>query len=681
MLSKFPVGLFFLFSFMMILQGARLPEEVNKYSFLINDIRNKCLKRDYQQSLKLFEVWFKGIADKSLNNYIKSQQSLVEEAQQIFKNLQNVSEEKISGTAFPIDKKKALASSIKAGTLIYKLSLGSGFKTETIPINELPALSLYYLLKNVAPESYLLDTAKILILDQQYQSAKNLIAKAKKANQDIAPLAPLYKNWQATEEILSFHKQLLEICENINNYTLSSVPAKLKPILLRTEENDFLKALYSNCLATLYSHYNTAFENRRKKELELFTNFPAQKGEIASIECLNYPGQKYQIYLPQQYDFEGHTKLPIVFTFHPGGKSLINKFKKVADELGLIIIAHPPTRGRLNWYHIKLGWYALMRDIPRRIHFDPSRQFASGNNGGGYYVYPFARTFSHKISGIIPMGGWLANQKDPILNWYRKGLLVGRTTGDDDNGKHYLWTDKEHLDKFNVVIKDWFHERRTPSPPEILTKVFTWLFEQRTPSVAEDVLKGSQFKDEIEQKVSIGKITDAINSCLYTILYKPYTYEAIEASKAFEVIIENHSEEILKSYSATESLKESILVADFIGNYMFMAALHGEDKAFNCCLHMLKKYSKTNHWRYQVAWFMATSKYPKIRNNQEAAVVLSTVKLADNTDTKILKAAVYLGIGKDYEAEELYNSIMQDVTAEKDYHSAMYKTLKRLMNK
>ena len=280
------------------------------------------------------------------------------------------------------------------------------------------------------------------------------------------------------------------------------------------------------------------------------------------------------------------------------------------------------------------------------------------------------------------MGGWLGNEYDEKLHWYRKGLLIARTTGDNDTGaKNYLESDKKHLEKFDVVLKDWFHPKRTPSPKPILTEALNWIFKQRPKSTEIDYSKGQEFKEMCYTMINAGKITDAINACLRKFLYAPYTWEAIEASKIFETLIESHSAEILQTYEAPENLKNNAMVTNFIGNYIFVTPLHGEYKGFNSTTHLLRHFSDTNYWFFQAAWQMATSSFPKIKNFNKAAEILNYAKLTDNTNSKILRAVIYFGVGKTDEAEKLYFQILQEIEQKKSHTSSMFKTLKRIMQK
>lgn len=119
---------------------------------------------------------------------------------------------------------------------------------------------------------------------------------------------------------------------------------------------------------------------------------PERKGGTLAFGGLD---RRYLLHLPPQYD--GTTRLPVVFDFHGHGSSatvqlLYSRITPVADREGFIVVA-PEGQGQPPHFTL-LGatpteaddvefTVALLDDLLARLCLDPTRVYATGMSNGG----------------------------------------------------------------------------------------------------------------------------------------------------------------------------------------------------------------------------------------------------------------------------------------------------------
>ncbi|MCM8532980.1 MAG: tetratricopeptide repeat protein, partial [Lentisphaeraceae bacterium] len=420
-------------------------------------------------------------------------------------------------------------------------------------------------------------------------------------------------------------------------------------------------------------------KKQRSKELALYLNFPVQKDQQTDVTCLANPKFKYEIYLPPQYDHSGRILLPIIYFFHPGRKSYIQKYKNLAKEMGLILVTNYQTHGKIDYTRIHDSWYAMMKDIQSRVHFEPGRQFSSGHSGGGFFCYDFARQFSHHISGTVSMGGWLANRHDERWQWFREDFLVARVSGEKDNGKSYLDRDFRHMDKYNVKLKDWQAPNRSPSPPTVYKEVLTWLYENT--DLANDKKEAEDFKERCISYISKNQYGQALNESLQIIIDKPYTFSAIAAQQIIEKILDSEKVDLKNNFTPEELAFESPIVIDLIGFYISVGGITKNHVLFNNAVDCLEKANRLLEWDYLTTWRMLTSSNKQILDYEHAEKIIMKRKEISSlkVNHKIFLGLIYKFKGRDMDAKKLYEEAKLEVDSGASHNSSMFKKLQRLM--
>ena len=196
--------------------------------------------------------------------------------------------------------------------------------------------------------------------------------------------------------------------------------------------------------------------------------------------------------------------------------------------------------------------------------------------------YIFFRNYSHHISGIVSMGGWLGNEYDRRHHWYRENVFVARTTGVKDTGAgQNLGRDKRHLEKFKVVVKDWeFAGGHSPAPSEIQVEVFEWLLKNRPAAEISDKDKAVQFYEKSKQKMAAGKSEEVMLECLKVFVEQPWTWQTLKAQLIFDEIMLKAAGKFSKNLRLTKKITKSYILEDTFKFYHYSSPLAGNDPSF-----------------------------------------------------------------------------------------------------
>ena len=203
-----------------------------------------------------------------------------------------------------------------------------------------------------------------------------------------------------------------------------------------------------------------------------------EKGKETLINCIEFPDVSYKIFLPEDYD--PSKPCAIIYTFSPGGGGMVGAHKHANDATPTIVIGITGTKNGRPEMEYMGELYAIMWDSLVRFNIDPGAQYAGGFSGGAVLSYNLARQYKERISGVMASCGWLQMMYDPWFV-YPKGLLVARTTGENDKGAiSYGVKDKDHLKKAGCVIKDWAQPGgHAVAAPENIKLMMQWLISQK----------------------------------------------------------------------------------------------------------------------------------------------------------------------------------------------------------
>lgn len=209
--------------------------------------------------------------------------------------------------------------------------------------------------------------------------------------------------------------------------------------------------------------------------------FDAMKPRMQSIKPEGFK-HKIHIYKPKGYvEKEKYSRhRVIIFLYSPVGKSktIVNKFKKTADELGWVLLgvdayANKADDVRTSECQVAYDW------AKKNLFFSPGRVLFGGFSGGGAYSFWSTADIEKNAAGVISLGGWLANDytKD-----YSKDMAVAIINGKNDTGANtYVNKDSQFLKKEKKAkIKVlYFPGGHVVAPPDVILEGARFIHETK----------------------------------------------------------------------------------------------------------------------------------------------------------------------------------------------------------
>lgn len=264
--------------------------------------------------------------------------------------------------------------------------------------------------------------------------------------------------------------------------------------------------------------------------------YPVLPGQRGTVQCLEFPGHSYDIYLPTTYSLAN--ELPMLITFNPGGGGYVGTFQSLGEELGVIVVGNTVSRNYLERSVWDASVHAMMLDLRHRVNYDPTAVFAAGLSGGGVTSFRLAQAYFPEIAGVLSMGGWLMDYQMVIR--YMDGLLVARTAGNTDHAVlDYNYHDQRRLwSAYNVEVQDWyFTGGHTLAPANVRRECLLWLLNARLRAGrnARDAAaqRGAGWRTRIAQ----GERAPVFKECLQAVLHRPRTHDAREAQMVLDDLL------------------------------------------------------------------------------------------------------------------------------------------------
>ena len=638
--------------------------------------------RNYDKSVSDLEAWLKKNPDSSLKSKAETLLKRLTNTVDVFDRLKKCSAQTLIDTELKIGKSKASVTDFKNGTLSLKLSLsGSATKKETVTLEKLPALSIYYLLIKAEPEKNLQDTATLLLADQNYKLAKSILLKMKKGGQSIDFHTQWFKDWYAFPQFSATYKKCLAVDELMKAGSFGEAKSTITTIQKSIAKNEAVSALFSEMLSTAASSIDKAEEKAREKELAAFINYPLKPGDHKKVTCAEFPQYKYDVYLPPQYDHKGKTLLPILYTFSPGGNGMVRHFKKAAGEMGIILIGNLESKNGVNDDKIVGSFHAMMKDIRQRIHYDPNFQMTAGMSGGGWSAYYFARRYASQISGVLAMGAWLGQQYDEDVYWQQDGLIVARTHGNNDGGaKAWVGRDAAYLKKFKAVIQDWeFPGGHVAAPYEIQKQALEWMLKNIKKEPAKAQQEAASFKQKSLSYVSSGNVNKALEECVKVLITSPRTWKADAAQRVMDKVLNSSSDKFKTAFKRVGDLPGKNKLLDYFGLKVLGAGQAGDKNiAYNyyTCLKNLKGGFK--RWDISSMWALVCNNSKNLHNPDEVIDYLDSKKSL-NINEEICLGAAYVRKGEMDKANELLKKVEKQVKNKVAHHKTKYEEFKNMV--
>lgn len=661
-----------------------LPKDFQELSSLFENTLNKSKARQYSEMTIQLEAWLKKYPNSSYKEFISQQITRLKKAEGIFKKLKQCPAQTLIGTALKIGKTKATVSDYKNGTLTLKLVLsGSATKKEILNLEKLPALSIYYLLIKAHPKTQLEDTATLLLADQNYKLAKSILGKMHKGGKDISWHSAWFKEWYSYPQFAAFYKSFKEVASMVEAGSYGNASTQIGTLKKSTAKNETLNVLFNNLIENSSKVISEAEEKAREEELAAYIKYPVKAGQHTKVTCKDFPNIKYDIYLPPQYDHKGKVFLPIMYTFSPGGGGMVRHFKKIAEEMGVIIVGSLESKNGVNSDVYRGTLYATTADIRSRVHFDPTAQFSAGMSGGGWTAYGFARLNAPHTSGVLAMGAWLGNQHDHDFDWHKEGLLVARTHGNKDGGaKGYLGKDAAYLNDYKITkIKDWeFPGGHVSAPLEIQRPALKWMLENRKTQSSADIKNAQELSQKIQGYIASGNTQQAFDMSMKTMMTMPRTWHAYMAQKAIDKLMNLPAASLKGTFKNVNDLPGKYELLDFLSFQLEGAGLIGQENVVHNSFECLKNLkSGLKRWYLTPVWFLAAAKFENVRK-PNVVIDLLGKKKSLKINEQICLGAAYAHKGDMEKAKEIMAKIQKQVKNKASHNSSYLAAFKKLLD-
>ena len=126
---------------------------------------------------------------------------------------------------------------------------------------------------------------------------------------------------------------------------------------------------------------------------------------IENVVCKTDTSHSYALYIPAKVNNEA---LPVVYFFdpHADGTLPLNKYKKLADDYGFILIGSNNSKNGNDLPLTESIWSMLFTDTQKRLHIDTNRIYTCGFSGGAK-VASYIALHHNEVKGVIANGASL----------------------------------------------------------------------------------------------------------------------------------------------------------------------------------------------------------------------------------------------------------------------------------
>ncbi len=128
-----------------------------------------------------------------------------------------------------------------------------------------------------------------------------------------------------------------------------------------------------------------------------------------------YNENNYSLYLPANYDT---TKtFPVIYFFDPQGKGNLplEKYKSIADSLGIIFVGSNATKNGMQWAEISTAANQLFTATKQKLKINQQKIFICGFSGGARIASNLA-VQNNNIAAVISCSAGLSAQPSQLRN-------------------------------------------------------------------------------------------------------------------------------------------------------------------------------------------------------------------------------------------------------------------------
>lgn len=304
--------------------------------------------------------------------------------------------------------------------------------------------------------------------------------------------------------------------------------------------------------------------------------------ETTTVTCQEFPEHSYDIYVPPGYSESG-APLPIFFTHAPGGGGMINKMRDAARSRNFIVVGVMKSNNNTVWLSYAGYDYAIVRDIMRRVNYDPSACYRTGFSGGGWASYDLARVHRSHTTGIFSQEGWMGFSYYPFAR-YPAGLPIATSYGTDGSTvRGSLLRDQAYLGSMGCVCKGFEHPGgHTASPTATTEAVFDWLMAQKRVVPGDEAALAATQAASWQSMIDGGSSAAVYVDCIETLITQPGSYYAREAQLIADALMADFS--ALRQFDLSD-LPEGDDAYDFFAYRAYAAAMAGDWEVYYSAVH------------------------------------------------------------------------------------------------
>lgn len=157
------------------------------------------------------------------------------------------------------------------------------------------------------------------------------------------------------------------------------------------------------------------------------TESPVPAPAIQYTGGKTYNENNYSLYLPANYDT---TKtFPVIYFFDPQGKGNLplEKYKSIADTLGIIFVGSTATKNGMQWTEVSTAANQLFADTKQKLKINGQQIFTCGFSGGARIASNLALQ-NNNIAAVISCSAGLPAQASQL----RTNLIFVGIAGKED---------------------------------------------------------------------------------------------------------------------------------------------------------------------------------------------------------------------------------------------------------
>ncbi len=189
----------------------------------------------------------------------------------------------------------------------------------------------------------------------------------------------------------------------------------------------------------------------------------------ARVECRDFPGQSYALYLPSGYTPD--RAWPIVFCFDPAARGAVpvEHLLAAAEKLGFILAGSNNARNG-PWLRSHAAADAMLRDTQIRFRIDRRLAFAAGFSGGARVACRVAE--AGDFAGVIACGAGFSGAQPPEVVRFAFFGTAGR---EDFNYQEMRRTDTALAGRGTPHRLVIFEGAHAWMPPAVAERALEWL--------------------------------------------------------------------------------------------------------------------------------------------------------------------------------------------------------------